>query len=299
MGNVAIGRYLAINSFIHRLDSRLKLIVNIALIVLVFFTDYFITLGIIYLPLALAYVIATRRFMGLIKLIKMPLIIGFFIYFINIYSMKIKENNQLIDILQKHPEYLWLQFGQSNYGLTWMQLARTLNLIFRIYIMILSTTLFVMTTKPILLTKAIEDLLLPLKLFFVPTHIVATIISIALRFIPTLLEEAQRIVKAQASRGIDFKNGKLLEKAKSFTTLIIPLFVTSFAKAEDLANAMETRGYDPYAKRTRYRRLIWHFRDYAVLLFVIGLITFVILSQSTLIGLDFLPHWYKLTQANF
>jgi energy-coupling factor transport system permease protein len=88
---------------------------------------------------------------------------------------------------------------------------------------------------------------------YVPVHIIALIISIALRFIPTLLEESQRIMKAQASRGVDFKNGNYKSKAKSLITLIIPLFVSAFAKAEDLGNAMETRGYDPYEKRTKYR----------------------------------------------
>ena len=125
----------------------------------------------------------------------------------------------------------------------------------RIFIMIISTTLLTSTTKPMSLAKGIEDLLLPLKLIKVPVHIIAMIISIALRFIPTLLEETQRIMKAQSSRGVDFKNGSIKSKVKALITLIIPLFVSSFTKAEELGNAMETRGYDPYAKRTRYRVL--------------------------------------------
>lgn len=123
----------------------------------------------------------------------------------------------------------------------------------RMYVMMVAMTLMIATTKPTALTRAIEDLLIPLKLIRVKVHIIAMIISIALRFIPTLLEEAQRIMKAQASRGVDFKNGNIKAKIKSLVTLIIPLFVSAFAKAEDLANAMEVRGYDPYQKRIRYR----------------------------------------------
>ncbi|WHL49483.1 energy-coupling factor transporter transmembrane component T [Mycoplasmopsis bovis] len=139
------------------------------------------------------------------------------------------------------------------------------------------------TTKPMLLSKAIDDLLLPLKLLFIPTHVIVMIIYIALRFIPTLLEEAQRITKAQASRGVDFKNGKFKDKVKSFTTLIIPLFVTAFSKAEDLSNAMETRGYNPYAKRTKYRLIIPTWRDIFLVLIAAWAITYVVLVDKQII----------------
>jgi len=143
--------------------------------------------------------------------------------------------------------------------------------------MIIITTILTATTKPTALTTAIEHLLFPLKLFRVPVHIIAMIISIALRFIPTLLEEAQRIMKAQASRGVDFKNGSPKTKAKATITLIIPIFVSAFGKAEDLANAMETRGYDPKEKRTRYRAYPIKAIDVFISLIVIGLIVSVAL----------------------
>ncbi|EGV00349.1 energy-coupling factor transporter transmembrane component T family protein [Mycoplasmopsis columbina] len=312
-----IGRYMAINSFIHKLDSRLKLALNIVIIVLIFFSNYFLTTLIILIPLMIAYVIATKRIFSLVKLLKMPIFVGIIIFAVNIYTMKIDNLNgfqysdssfftlkesvlQTVQNLWNSNDnttyiYVWHRFNDSSYGITYPQLIRTLALMLRIYIMIMATSLFVSTTKPILLTKAIEDFLWPLKLLFIPTHILAMIISIALRFIPTLLEEAQRIVKAQASRGIDVKNGKITEKAKSITTLIIPLFVTSFAKAEDLANAMETRGYDPYAKRTRYRRLVWTWRDFLTLFIILGIMAFVIVS----LHINFLPSWYKLTYSAF
>ncbi|WP_416737956.1 energy-coupling factor transporter transmembrane component T family protein [Mycoplasmopsis meleagridis] len=305
MNNFTIGRYLAVNSFIHKLDPKLKLIINLIIIVTVFFTNYFISLLIILVPIVIAYLVATKSFYGLIKLMKMPLLVAFILYFVNIYTMKINLTaaDAQSDAVSNpnRMDYIWLVFYKKSneewFGFTYPQIARTLALMLRIYIMILTTTILVITTKPIMLTKAIEDLLWPLKFLFIPTHIIATIISIALRFIPTLLEEAQRIVKAQASRGIDFKNGKLKEKAKSLTTLIIPLFVTSFAKAEDLANAMETRGYDPYAKRTKYRHLVWNWRDYLIFLFVILIVIFIIISQID--SLNILPKWYIATFSNF
>ena len=116
----------------------------------------------------------------------------------------------------------------------------------------------------------------PLKKLHVPTHEIAMIISIALRFIPTLIEEAQRIMKAQASRGVDLEEGSLKEKMMCILSLIVPLFVSAFQRAEDLADAMEARGYIPDKKRTRYRQLKFGKRDYLLIAFcsclLIGLI---------------------------
>jgi energy-coupling factor transport system permease protein len=113
------------------------------------------------------------------------------------------------------------------------------------------------STKPLDLTYAIEWYLAPLKKLRFPSHEVAMTISIALRFIPTLLEEAMRIMNAQASRGVDFVHGKMAEKIRAIISLIVPLFISSFQRSEELANAMEARGYNPLATRTRYRQLAW------------------------------------------
>src|SRR5699024_8755361 len=121
----------------------------------------------------------------------------------------------------------------------------------RIFFIITLTTILTGTTQPLELSLAIEDLLFPLKLIGIPVYIFSTIISIALRMIPTLIDEAGRIIKALASRGIDMKNGKMKDKMQSMISLIIPLLVSSFQKAEDLAYAMDSRGYSPHSKRTR------------------------------------------------
>lgn len=131
----------------------------------------------------------------------------------------------------------------------------------RLIIIIIMTTILTATTKPLDLTLGLEHLLTPLKKVGFPAHEIAMMISIALRFIPTLMEETQRIMKAQASRGVDFQEGTLKEKILSIISLIIPLFISAFQKAEDLANAMESRNYNPDAKRTRYKQLKWKVAD--------------------------------------
>jgi energy-coupling factor transport system permease protein len=139
-------------------------------------------------------------------------------------------------------------------------------------LMIMITTILTATTKPLDLTLGIEDLLAPFKRFKVPAHEIAMMISIALRFIPTLIEETDRIMKAQASRGVDLAEGKFKEKILAILSLIVPLFVSSFQRAEDLADAMEARGYVPQAPRTRYKQLKRTWRDNFMLLIVLAII---------------------------
>jgi energy-coupling factor transport system permease protein len=138
--------------------------------------------------------------------------------------------------------------------------------------MIMITTLLTATTKPLDLTLGIEDLLSPFKRFKVPAHEIAMMISIALRFIPTLIEESQRIMKAQASRGVDLNEGKLNEKIVAILSLIVPLFVSSFQRAEELADAMEARGYSPTSTRTRYKQLKVTFKDWIAFSFVMAVL---------------------------
>jgi len=146
--------------------------------------------------------------------------------------------------------------------------------------MIMITTCLTATTKPLDMTLGIEDLLMPLKRFHVPAHEIAMLISIALRFIPDLIEETQRIMKAQQSRGVDMKEGKLMERVMAILSLIVPLFVSALQRAEDLANAMEARGYQGGHGRSQYRQLNWMNKDSLALFFVclLGAILFLLKS---------------------
>ena len=153
----------------------------------------------------------------------------------------------------------------SNFTIYWNALSQTGYIAVRLVLMIVITTLLTATTKPTDLTIALEDLMKPLKRIGFPANEIAMIISIALRFIPTLIEETQRIIKAQTSRGVDLQEGKLKEKVMAILSLIVPLFVSSYQRAEELANAMEARGYVPSRPRTRYRQLKMVGRDFVML----------------------------------
>lgn len=151
-------------------------------------------------------------------------------------------------------------------------------IILRLVLIISISSLLTFTTKPTDLTIAIERVLAPLKLFRVQVSELALMISIALRFIPTLLEESQKILKAQTSRGADFSEGNIKDKVLQIISLLIPMFIISFKRAEDLANAMEARGYVPGQKRTSLRVLKWHLRDtltMAVFIIIFGTVLFL------------------------
>ncbi|NQZ65957.1 MAG: energy-coupling factor transporter transmembrane protein EcfT [Mycoplasmatales bacterium] len=272
--NITVGKYIPGNSFIHKLDPRIKLLSNILFIVLVFLTKNFIMQAILLSPILVAYFVSKLKLRKLYKMMLPVILIGIFLFLINSFLVK-ESSYPYMNVYAK-----WWQLTISD-----ISLYRTALIMVRIYIMIIITTMLTATTRPMALTRAIEDLLLPLKLLFIPVHIIAMIISIALRFIPTLLEESQRIMKAQASRGVDFKNGNIKSKSKATITLIIPLFVSAFSKAEDLGNAMETRGYDPYEKRTKYRIYPIKVSDVLVFMFLIGLLAMIILQRMDIFEL--------------
>ena len=158
-------------------------------------------------------------------------------------------------------------------------LLQTAYIFIRLVLIITLTTLMTSTTKPLELTLAIESLLNPLKRFHFPVHELAMMISIALRFIPDLLGEAKRIMNAQASRGTDFNEGSFMEKIKSIISLIIPLFISAFQRAEELANAMESRNYSPEATRTKYKVLTWTHLDTLSMLITLGVCCGVIIMS--------------------
>ena len=148
--------------------------------------------------------------------------------------------------------------------------------------MIMVTTILTVTTKPLDLTLGIEYLLTPLKKIHVPAHEIAMMISIALRFIPTIIEETMRIMNSQKSRGVDFEEGSLKEKVSAIVSLIVPLFSVAFQRADELANAMEARGYVPSAKRTRYKQLKYELRDYVLVFGAIAILVMMIIMAVAL-----------------
>ena len=292
-----IGRYIPGDTIIHKANPVIKLIINTLFIIFVFLSKSFIILLGLWGLSIIIFFLAKLRKKQLISIFITTLTIGFFIFCFNIFIIKSGYGStQAPAGLSRVDYYSYSASGYFFETTSWWKLKitdralfQTLFIILRIYIMIVITTITTTTTKPKALTSAIEFLLTPLKIFFIPVHIIAMIISIALRFVPTLLEEAQRIMKAQASRGVDFKNGNLKTKSKSMITLIIPLFVSAFAKAEDLGNAMETRGYDPYEKRTKYRVYPIGILDIIFMMLIVAIFVLIILIK---VNVFTLPFWW-------
>ncbi|PAK20951.1 hypothetical protein CJJ23_04390 [Mycoplasmopsis agassizii] len=281
--NSVFGRYLPINTPLHFIDARLKILLTAVSIAMVFLSNYLVS-SLLFLFFVMAvYYMTTKRWKSFFRILITPVLVSLFVFLLNMFTAQpITDPNNAGIPYNGFPN--WVKEGGGDSGnfrvtITYNMVMEFAALVIRIYTIILITSLLTLTTKQIFLAKAIEFWIYPLKFLFIPVEIISMIISIALRFIPTLLEEARRIMKAQASRGVDFKNGKLREKAKSTIVLIIPLFVTSFNKAEDLAFAMETRGYDPYKARSKYRRLSFKWYDYLTFLFFMAFLAYFIVFK--------------------
>lgn len=260
MNNIALGRYLPLNSIIHNMDPRYKLMSMLILMVTIFLPSGYIGYVIIGAFVLLALLLAKLNFTMIFKAMKPMLFMLVFLTFVN--ALVLRTGYVLVDV-----------FGFKIYS---DAIFRTLYITVRLLLMIMVTTILTASTKPLDLTLAIEDLLSPFKYFGFPAHEIAMMISIALRFIPTLIDETNRIMKAQASRGVDLKEGSFKEKIVAILSLIVPLFVSSFQRAEELADAMEARGYVPSATRTRYKQLVHGLKDYIMLGSVIILLGVVI-----------------------
>ena len=253
MNNITLGKYVPYNSFIHRLDPRGKLLSLIVLMVCIFLkfesvAMNFLVYGILFIFIYIIMRIAHIKLGMLFKQLKAMWIMILILLIVNVL-VKGDESMGTIDVFNTG----WIIYYSAIYN--------TLYIVFRLIIMLGLTLVLTATTKPLELTNALEWLMNPLKVIKFPVHEIAMTISLALRFIPTLLEETDRIMKAQASRGVDFQNGKFSEKIRAIVSLIVPLFISALQRSEELANAMEARGYDPSAKRTKYRVSKWQVKD--------------------------------------
>ena len=263
MNNLVFGKYIPIKSIIHDLDPRAKIIALFVMIAAVFIPKSW------YAYLLLASVILIVVFLAHIKLnlilkaLKPTIIMMIILFIIN--CLTVKTGGILLQI--------------SNFVIYKDALFNTLFIVVRLLLMIMLTTVLTATTKPLDLTLGIESLLSPLKVIGFPYHEIAMMISIALRFIPTIIEETMRIMNSQKSRGVDFEEGKLTEKATAILSLIIPLFSVAFQRAYELADAMEARGYDPDKERTRYHTLTFTLKDFIFVLLANVLLVLMILSR--------------------
>ncbi|MDD3027439.1 MAG: energy-coupling factor transporter transmembrane protein EcfT [Erysipelotrichaceae bacterium] len=245
MDNLTFGRYIPGDSLIHHLDPRAKIMALFILLVAVFFDAGFVGYGIMTVFLIIVVFLSKTRLRDIFKALKPMLVMMIVISFFNVF------------LIRTGPLLYSYGFIKIYQG----ALLQTAYIIIRLFLIITLSTVLTSTTKPLDLTLGIEKLLEPLNKFNFPSHELAMMISIALRFIPDLIDETKRITKAQASRGVDFNEGTFIKRVTSMVSLIIPLFISSVLRAEDLANAMESRNYNPVAKRTRYKLLQWNYKD--------------------------------------
>ena len=263
MNNLVFGKYIPIDSLMHRLDPRAKLIGLFLMIAAVFIPKSWWVFLVIALLLTVALLLAKIGIKMIVQSFKPMIMMMIFLLVIN--SLTIKTGDVMFTI--------------GTFAVYKDAIFNTLFVIARLLLMISITTLLTATTNPLDLTLGIEWLLKPLEVIHFPAHEVAMMVSIALRFIPTIIEETMRIMNAQKSRGVDFENGRLAEKISAILSLIVPLFSVAFERAYELADAMEARGYVPGEKRTRYHVLHFRFMDYLFIFICMAILAFSILSR--------------------
>ena len=267
MTNITFGRYSPYNTFTHKLDARNKILLVILLVVGIFFQfkvwSTTLLMSGIYLVLVITFMIISRvSFLDLLNSLK-----GLWLLIIFMFAIYIFIPNST---------YSGPVAFNIGFDVYWQAIYQAGYIILKLILMMAIMMVLTSTTKPMDLTYGFEWYMTPLKVVHFPVHAVAMTLSIALRFIPTLLEESERIMKAQASRGVDFNRGGLGKRFKAIISLIIPLFVSAIDRSEELSNAMEVRGYDPRAKRTKYRVLRFGWRDILAFLLVGALFTLII-----------------------
>ena len=242
--DITIGQYYQTESPIHRLDPRLKIVATLLYIVALFVVDDFIGFAIAYAGLETIIILSRvpRRF--ILRGLKPVFLIIAFTLVINLFMI---QGEVLLQV--------W-RFHITREGL---HMAAFMGI--RLVLLIIGSSILTLTTRPISLTDGIEALLSPFKRFGLPAHELAMMMTIALRFIPTLLEETDKIMKAQQARGADFESGNILRRAKALIPILVPLFISAFRIAQDLAMAMEARCYGSGIKRTRMNEIRFEKRD--------------------------------------
>ena len=248
--DITIGQHFPGTSLVHRFDPRMKLVLTIVYIVLLFAASNPLGLTLSILFLALMYKVAQIPFKMILKSLKPILPIVVFTAVLNLFFVS-GEGDPLVKL-----GFLTIYAEGVRYAVL---------MAVRVMALIAGTSLLTYTTSPIVLTDAIEQLLKPLGRLHFPVHELAMMMAIALRFIPTLIEETDKIMSAQKARGADFDSGNIFQKAKALVPILVPLFISAFRRADELATAMECRCYHGGEGRTKLHVLKYQRRDYVAL----------------------------------
>lgn len=247
--DITIGQYYPTDSWIHKLDPRVKIVSTFIFIIALFIANRYIGYGFTLLFLGLVILLSKVPIRYMLKGLKAIFIIILITVALNIF-MTPGEN------------VLWAYKGIR---ITGEGLYTAGLMAIRLIFLIIGSSILTLTTSPIQLTDGIENLLSPFKKIGIPAHEIAMMMTIALRFIPILLEETDKIMKAQMARGADFESGGIIKRAKSLIPLLVPLFISAFRRADELAMAMEARCYRGGENRTRMKQLIIEGCDYVAL----------------------------------
>lgn len=263
ISDITIGQYYKENSVVHRLDARNKIILTVIMMVMIFCCKNFLSLaltGVVINSSILMSKVPVKMFLKSLKSI-VPIIL--FTAVLNLFYIRGGK------------EWTFWILTISEKGI-----YTAVFMAFRIILLIVASSLLTYTTVPTMLTDALERLLSPLKVFHISVHSLAMMMTLALRFIPTLIEEIERITNAQKARGADFENGNLIDRIKSLIPVLVPLFVSSFKRAYDLAFAMSCRCYTGGEGRTRMKQMKFGTRDFiALLYFCVGFTGVILLNK--------------------
>ena len=243
--DITLGQYFPGNSPVHRLDPRTKLLILIAYIVALFSASGWIAYGVVFCFLALTIAISSIPLKAIVNGMKPLVMILVFTGILNLF----------FTVGEKVALKFWIV------TIYWEGVERALFMVARILMLICGTFLLTYTTSPIALTDGLESLLSPLKKLHLPVHELSMMMCIALRFIPTLIEETDKIMSAQKARGADFESGKLMQRVKALVPILVPLFISAFRRADELATAMECRCYQGGDGRTKMKLLRYKLLD--------------------------------------
>ena len=261
--DITLGQYFPGDTIVHRLDPRTKLIWVVLYIVALFCAKSYVSYALVAVVLILMLCLSHIRLGVIVKGLKPLLIIIILTGLLNLFYT---QGTPLVSF--------WI------FTITKEGIRNAVFMIARIVMLIFGTFLLTYTTSPIALTDALESLLSPLKRIRLPVHELAMMMCIALRFIPTLISETDKIISAQKARGADFESGNLLRRAKALIPILVPLFISAFRRADELAVAMEARCYRGGQGRTRMKHLVMQLRDYIALALGAAFVAAVIVLRA-------------------
>ncbi len=281
LNDVTFGQYYPTKSFVHRLDPRTKLLALIAYIVMLFIADNFYALFACALVLIIS-VAASRVPVG--SVLRSVKAIIFILIFTAVLNLFFHGGERLLT-----PESWYVKIYLEG-------VIFTVFFVLRLFFLVMGSSVLTLTTTPVELTDGIESLLKPLKYIRFPVHELALIMSIALRFIPTLIDETNRIISAQKARGADFESGNVIKRVKAIIPILIPLLISAFRRAEELGDAMDARCYSGSKTRTKYKKLRFGWRDIVAVLVFAALIAGVILLN--IYGSEIFPEVYEFIKLS-